>query len=62
MILRRLIGRAVNASVDAGINAFSRRGGKGRAQPSPEEQAERERIREIRQARRARRAEQDQNQ
>mgnify|MGYP000486468680 CR=1 FL=1 len=69
--MRRLIGRAVSAGVNAGINAVGKRaGGKKaarrgqdetqgapqKAQRTPEEEAERARIREVRQARRARRA------
>ncbi|WP_413220981.1 hypothetical protein [Tritonibacter mobilis] len=71
MVLRSLIGRAVNAGVNAGINAVAKRGGgkkssRGdhppqRAEGTPEEQAERERIRAVRQARRARRAQRDQS-
>ncbi|EBA16259.1 hypothetical protein RSK20926_21075 [Roseobacter sp. SK209-2-6] len=61
MILRRLVGRAINAGIDRGISSFpgGRKARKQHMQPETpaeaEARAERERVREIRQARRARR-------
>ncbi|KUP94104.1 hypothetical protein [Tritonibacter horizontis] len=63
MVLRRLIGQAVNFGVKAGVNAMARRRGGPRndgTQPVARsaDQAERDRIRAVRQARRARRDQQ----
>ena len=68
MVIRRLLGKAVNAGVDAGLGAFSgrkrRRGGHAASDDrietpaEAEARAERDRIRAIRQARRAKRNQQ----
>ncbi|OIQ36655.1 MAG: hypothetical protein BM558_13625 [Roseobacter sp. MedPE-SW] len=71
MVMRRLLGKAVNAGVDAGLGALSGRKPRGSGHEHPqgpavetpaeaEARAERDRIRAIRQARRAKRDQQDQ--